>query len=138
MNNITHPREVDTWKYLESVISRYGVDGTSSDESEVEAEEMVEPVFQVHSLPWRRNIDGLLKVVDDEIHLNRKTVRRRGALPRRRTRPRTMVVSTRKPVQGLPRELYDDEWFNGLEEGEQMVLDVSEERWEWLEVQRDE
>ncbi len=102
----------------------------------METDEAIQPVFQVHTLPWRRNIDDLLKIVDDEALGSRKGTRRRGAVPRRRTRPRTGIMSTREPPRGLPKSFYGEDWLNGLDDEEKEDLGASDEKWPWVEITR--
>ena len=57
--------DVSAWQWMEQVLRHLGEDGMSSDESDVEGE-LNMTVFQVKMMPWRRNIDGELNIIDKQ------------------------------------------------------------------------
>ncbi|KAI6098900.1 hypothetical protein EV401DRAFT_2146648 [Pisolithus croceorrhizus] len=54
--------DLQSWKWLQSLIKTLGKHGMSSEESSVE--NGVENVLRVKNMPWRRNIDRELEIVD--------------------------------------------------------------------------
>lgn len=119
---------------MQDVITRYGVDGTSSDESDIDDTGGFEPVFLVHTLPWRRDITDHLKVIDDEVTTSRKLIRKRGGIATRRVRGQMATPSIRAPVRGLPESMYDSEWLRMLDSGEEENLEISDEVFQWREI----
>ena len=103
---------VDTgnWKWLKSVLVRLGHDGMSSEESDVDGDD-VEVTYRPRVVPWRRNIENELKIIDDEYRRIARTQNRRGPQPSRRMRDRRNAVSQRDPVCGLPYIFYDEDWL---------------------------
>jgi hypothetical protein len=51
------------WKWLRQLIKTLGEDGTSSDESEVD-EQTGYTIYRAHKMPWRRNIDFEISMID--------------------------------------------------------------------------
>ena len=105
------------WTTAREVIRILGEDGMSSDES---ASEDGVFVFRGHALEWRRNLDRLMGTIDAA---RDKVFTTRGTRPYIRKRPNRNVAlgpnggtlrSTRKPKRGLPKALYDPNWFAGL------------------------
>ena len=115
------------------MLTRYGMDGTSSDESEVENEEM-EPVFCIHALPWRsKNVNNLIRIVDKETVNLRRVMPSQGGRTLRHVQPQQNIkASSRKVPSNLPWSFYDNDWFRGIGEIEQELIEASEEQWEWV------
>jgi len=125
--------EVKIWQWLLSLLQWYGAEGMSSDETSVEG---LEVVYRVKILLWRRNIDKYLDLVDFE---RKQPVQalfsRSGAKPMKRTRAEGNATSDRKPIPGLPSELYDAVWLQELDEHyRQVTLCVSQEQFDWMNI----
>jgi hypothetical protein len=90
------------------MLQTLGQDGTSSDESDHEGD--IETMYYPKTMPWRRNIERELKLVDDEYRRIVTTQVRRGAKPVIRQR-RSGIRSSRDPVTHLPISLYDEDWL---------------------------
>ena len=121
------------WEFLHRTLTRYGVDGTSSDESEVENEKM-ELVFRIHALPWRsKNVNNLVRIVDKEtVNLCRVMPSQGGRTLRRVWLQQNIEASSRKVPSNLSQSFYDNDWFRGIGEIEQELIEASEEQWEWV------
>lgn len=122
--------DLDVWRWLKELILLLNVDGMSSDESDEEGDIYI--TYRKKKLPWRRNMDKLLtnldklRLTDKEIWANQGSK----PIPRRASE----LVSTRGAVTNLPRQLYDDRWFNSLTESEKKQLDVAQEPYTWYDV----
>jgi hypothetical protein len=124
--------DLASWKWLSAVVDRLGTDGMSSDDSSMEG---VETVYRVKNMAWRRDINRYLDIIDDERKENSDIYCPQGAKPIKRIRGHRNPVSTRAPVQELPRTFYDDDWY-GLdsEEHRLLTLNVSEEAFTWFNL----
>jgi hypothetical protein len=123
--------EIEIWQWLQLVLKTLGPDGTSSEESGVEDE--IEIVYSVKPLPWRRDIDKELEVVDStRIHAPNPFAPQ-GSKPVRRRRGACDLASTRDPVKFLPRALYDDEWFDEVNDREKQMK-VRAEGFQWMNI----
>lgn len=118
--------DAEAWRLLLWVIERFGVDGMSSDESMDEG-----GVLQVCALPWRRNIEEYLKIIDDERSLNLKRYPRQGSKAMVRKRTADAPRSSRKATPRLPLSFYDEGWLHRQDEGVIDELDASDEEWMW-------
>jgi hypothetical protein len=121
---------VRLWTWLGNVLEELGQDGMSSDESAVEDE--VEVVFRQKIMPWRRKMDKELDFIDSG-RLGQRAFGKQGSKPVRRYRLRDNLVSTREPVDGLPRCLYDDNWFTHRT-GRDRQLKTSSKHFEWRTI----
>lgn len=54
---------VDSLRYVEALVDHLGLDGMSSDESDVEEDETI---LGVHEMPHRRDVDDLMDFLDSE------------------------------------------------------------------------
>ncbi|KAI0338940.1 hypothetical protein BDW22DRAFT_1458217 [Trametopsis cervina] len=94
------------WQWLyRVVVDHLGEDGMSSDESEGE-ELGVHMVYRKKRMPWRRNIDRELALVDRERMRDRENWAPQGSKPA--ARRSSELISVRPAVKNLPRALYDD------------------------------
>jgi hypothetical protein len=99
--------------------------------SEDTCTEGMETVFRVKILAWRHRIDDVLSIIDRERLIDTDIFSRRGSVPAKRIRSEFNPVANRKPVKGLPRALYDDEWYNLKPDSyRQLTLCVSKEQFE--------
>lgn len=103
----------------------------SSDETETD-ENTFETVYRVKVMFWRRDVSKYFKMIDAQrkdpncfSSKGSKGVRRLEKLTRTR----------RMPLKGLPRVLYNDDWFNEIDsERRSLHMRVSKEAFEWLEI----
>jgi hypothetical protein len=119
--------EREIWKWFKSVLQNLGADGMSSDESDVEAGGGT--VLYIKKLPWRRNIDTELGVIDrarGEPLLNFST---KGMRPLTRVHGRDLP-SSRNPTRGLKRAFYDDGWIGDHE----IESNIPEGDFQWMKV----
>ena len=119
------------WKFMNELVTTYGVDGMSSDESEDNFEENIKStVYNVRVPKWRRKIEKYMDLIDAHQH---QVVDGRGSLPRRRRRdPGNKYTSERPAPEGLPRSCYDEEWLQGPTIKQRMVqASVSAETFQW-------
>ena len=115
------------------MIQAYGPDGMSSEESDNEGEE-IQPLLRVKVMPWRRNISHELGIIDKQCKIA-GSFHNQGSKPmRRERRAGNAAVSSRPPVPDLPKALYDQEWWNGLDDMERALVSVNEEVFEWVRI----
>lgn len=114
-------RQKEAWQALYTMLNTLGVDGNSSDETDDET-------HTVKIREWRSaEVMTLLRYIDE----NRKRTNGYGnplpgARPRLRTRPRYPLTSRREAMACLPRNFYNDAWYDSLTEIEQVQLGVGE------------
>lgn len=101
--------DVSHWKWLKKMLETLGEDGTSSDESDREGP--IDTAYYTKTMPWRRNIERELNLVDDEQRRLATTQVRRGAKPVIRRR-QIGIPSSRGPVKELPISFYDEGWLS--------------------------
>jgi hypothetical protein len=121
---------VDLWTWLGNVLEELGQEGMSSDESDVENE--TETIYRPKTMPWRRKMDKELDLIDAS-RFKQKVFGKQGSKPVRRYRHPDNPVSTREPVEGLPRSFYDDDWFNHRA-GRDRILQISLVDFPWMTV----
>jgi hypothetical protein len=124
--------EAPIWTWLLNLVETLGPDGMSSEESEV-GEDDINSVYRVKVLPWRRNIERELSLIDSERRQAHQVFARSGAMPVRRIRRADNPVSSRRPRKGLPRSLYDDTWIGSVP-GRSLSMEVSKARFKWMEI----
>jgi hypothetical protein len=100
--------DTPVYQWLQDLVLRLGNDGMSSDESGVD--ENGTTVYLVKQLPWRRNIDKELDIVDSLRKWEVGIYTWRGSEGVQRKRDINNPISTREPVRGLPKALYDEAW----------------------------
>ncbi|KAI9059345.1 hypothetical protein FKP32DRAFT_1579936 [Trametes sanguinea] len=94
------------------ILQRLGVDGMSSDEEDIGAPYLR---YRILRKPWRSEaVTSFLRVLD-ALHRWRRSRAAQGSI--RGAPPRLRFMSTNvsensRPVPGLPRNAYDDAWFN--------------------------
>jgi hypothetical protein len=122
--------DLRSWKWLKNLIETLGVDGMSSDESDVENEQ---PVFRVKVLPWRRDVQQYWKIIDGCRFTDSGIFSPRGSKGVQRIRGVWGPSSTRDPAKGLPRSFYDDSWFGQKDDSyRRLTLNFSNDPFEWL------
>jgi hypothetical protein len=123
------------WKWLSEMIAKLGKDGMSSEESDDETNDGINPVLRPRILPWRRDIEGELRILDDQRHLDEDIFAPQGAKPVRRIRSPRNPPSNRKLVIGLPRAFYNHTWLTGqTDHYREKTLEVSKEVFQWMQI----
>lgn len=126
--------DLKIWKWLHTLLKHLGTDGMSSEESSIEG---LEKVYRVNTLPWRRDLDKYLDLIDNERGVADHKFAEAGSKPIRRIRHSGNQVSSRKPACGLPKNLYDKKWLDDIEgEYPELTLNVSAEQFEWINFHR--
>jgi hypothetical protein len=123
--------DVEIYEWLRNVVETLGNEGMSSDESSVEDDGTV--IYAVKQLPWRRRIDKELSIIDSLRTQEPTLYSARGSRPIKRHRGADSPVSTRKPVRGLARAFYDEEWLQRQPHGGRR-LEVSEKPFRWMKL----
>jgi hypothetical protein len=125
------PDKSVVWKWLHDMIETLGCDGMSSEESSVEDE--INMVYKVKAMPWRRDIDEELKIIDSERIRDPSIFGRQGSRPAKRHRAVQDLVSKCEPVEGLPRAFYDDDWFENKASGE-FKSSIHQAPFQWMNI----
>lgn len=119
------------WEWLGNVIKTLGHDGMSSEESDIE--EDIEVVLRVKKMPWRRDINKELHLIDSaRLHAPKK-FGAQGSKPMRRYRGSDNQVTNRAVVQGLPSTFYDGEWLRA-QRNKWSVVKISREEFNWMNI----
>ncbi|KAI6162415.1 hypothetical protein EDD17DRAFT_1757181 [Pisolithus thermaeus] len=124
--------DLQSWKWLRSLIKMLGEHGMSSEESSVE--NGVENVLRVKNMPWRRNIDRELEIVDFQCLLDTDIFSPQGSKPLTHKRSPDNPSTTRDAVKALPLALYDGAWFAQLTERQIEALNVPQQTFSWMKV----
>ena len=128
METLNEPVEI--WAWLLQLVQRLGEDGMSSEETVTEDES--NHVFHVKTLPWRRNIDKELRIVDSARIQDPPRFGHSGSRPVLRRRGNDLI-SVRDPVHWLPKVLYDAGWF-AREGHRRLGVQVSRAPFPWMEI----
>lgn len=124
------------WKWLRQVVKALGEEGTSSDESEVE-EQTGQTFYRVHKMPWRRNIDFELLMIDKMGSQDPDLFSKKGSKPMPRSRSNRNKDSSRKwPPAGLPKPLYNSEWIAEQSQRDLRRLAISKKPFEWMTLRQ--
>jgi hypothetical protein len=101
------------WDFLFTVVDSLGIDGMSSDESEVDQDN--KKSFRVKKRAWRsKKIEKILRRVDKDRNTTSAYGNdRQGNSPRTCNRP-AYSDSAGEAVRGLPCNFYDTFWYHKL------------------------
>ena len=105
----TNSEDAKTWVWLTDIVGRLGLDGTSSDESA--AEDDIHTVYRTKVMPWRRDIERELEIIDTQRFIDSDIYTPRGSKPIKRIRGKGNALSSRRPVAKLPKVFYDKDWL---------------------------
>jgi hypothetical protein len=123
--------DVAIWKWLRDLLTKLGSDGMSSDDSDID--DRHRKIYRVTFMAWRRpEITGYMEYIDMQRDTGDHDFSEQGADPRTRVRSLLSASSGRKPVKRLPRNLYDNAWFE--KNHRKMSVNVSKEQFQWLSV----
>ena len=114
-------RDLWIWKRMHEMLQWYGQEGMNSEESEVED---LEEIYCPKHLPWRRKSASEMMDLIDRVRglLGQKSHSKKGRPPTRRIRNKSNGVSSQAACKGLPADLYDADWFDGLMRSERKAL----------------
>ena|SRR5215471_19946075 len=117
----------NAWQWLRDLLLTLQRDGMSSDESDVEDNQIV---YRVTVMPWRRrDVANCMELIDSQRMNSDAGFSQRGSKPGKRVRGVRNPESKRKHLNGLPRQLYDDNWWEANHR--RLGVEVSEEPFEW-------
>src|ERR1700690_1697220 len=96
--------DVKIWEWLLQLIQYLGADGMSSEESGVEVndEGIAQKVYRVKIMPWRRNINQELAIIDKARLQDKDLYSEAGAKPVPRKSSEQNEASSSQPVCDLP------------------------------------
>ena len=123
--------DIRSWEWVREVIDRLGYDGMSSEDSDRKQETSDIKTYRVRSMPWRRDLTKIIKLLELERRIDRSVFRPQGSLPVLRTRNPQALASSRPEVRGLPLAFYDEKWYALLTGEQKEDLEVSEENFRW-------
>ena len=121
-----------SWKWLQHLIKTLGEDGMSSEESSVE--NSVTNVLRVKNMDWQRNIKKELEIVDLQRIIDKDIFSPQGSRPLPRKHAPDNPVTSRDPIMGLPKVLYNGLWMLELNERQKGSLKISDEKFPWMKV----
>jgi len=98
--------DTSIWEYLVNLVKTLSEQGMSSEESEDEMNQMIEPAYRPRRLPWRWDIKDKLVILDDQQHLDQDVFKKSGAKPVTRLWCHRNMHTNRPHVSGLPRSFY--------------------------------
>ena len=97
--------DMKNWQWLESVLAELGEDRMSSEDSDTNGH--IEAIYCPRIMYWQRNMEGELRLIDQEHRRLGQTQLRRGAKVALRRHSAGHQCSDRDPVKGLPLCFYD-------------------------------
>ncbi|KAI6160490.1 hypothetical protein EDD17DRAFT_1760860 [Pisolithus thermaeus] len=124
--------DLQSWKWLQGLIKMLGEHCMSSEESSVE--NRVENVLHVKNMPWHRNIDQELEIVDFQCVLDTDIFSPQGSKPLTHKHSPDNPLTTRNVVKALPLALYDGAWFVQLTKRQIEALNVCQQTFPWMKV----
>ena len=94
----------------------------------------MEEIYRPKHLPWRRkSASEMMDLIDRVRRLpGQKSHSKKGKPPTRRIRNESNGVSSRAACKGLPVDLYDADWFDGLMRSERKALKASKETFKFV------
>lgn len=104
---------------------------------------VIPQTYKVRILPWRKAVERELDMIDTKYGdctptMDDKGERRgwdgRGRTRLLRERSEHARLSIREAAPRLPKELYQEQWFDLKTEGQRRALMVSEKQFKWLYV----
>lgn len=123
-------QELVIYRKWYQIVGALGPDGMSSEESD--QDDNLQQVLRVTKMPWRRNMDMELEMIDDD-RWNPQIFPPQGSKPLRRIREADNPVSSRKAVKKLPIAFYDDEWLNE-DSHRKLAYKISDVDFGWLNL----
>lgn len=133
MKEAEHAPDLPAWRWLHDVITALGVEGMSSEESDIE--DSIHTVYRTKWMEWRRDLSAALRIVDEERYKDKLIYHSRGSKPAHRQRlNRFSPLSTHPAVPNLAQAFYDDEWWASLDEEAQLEIDPSGEDFQWVDI----
>jgi hypothetical protein len=124
--------DIGLWRWLHTMLMTYGADGMSSDKTVCDPDTK-KRTYKTRSVPWRRNIDKELEILQ-------KTRVRDGFSPKGRTKADCLRLlfnkwppTTRLAQRKLPEVYYDEDYIRGLNNFEHanLKMDRSQQRNKW-------
>jgi len=85
-------------------------------------------------MDWRRNIEKELEIIDLQRVIDKDIFFPQGSRPLPRKRAPDNPVTSRDPVMGLPKVLYDSLWMSELNEHHKESLKILGEKFPWMKV----
>jgi hypothetical protein len=122
-----------TWNWIVSLLTTLGIDGMSSDESDVEGIQMVYCVC-VH-IYQRAEATKVMEMIDSVTLADWMRVgHMRGQPPRIQRRETDNPDSRQEAPKKMPRALYNNMWLSALTPQKVVALQVSKEAFKWLDI----
>ncbi|KAG1812804.1 uncharacterized protein BJ212DRAFT_1482874 [Suillus subaureus] len=122
-------KDLPAWQWLQKLIKMLGDGGMSSEESDIENN--VKCVLRVKNMAWCRRIERELNIIDNQRVLDDEIFMPQGSKPMKRICASGNSTTVQNPVTGLPKALYNGEWFDGLTGGQVERLNVSDETFQF-------
>jgi hypothetical protein len=118
--------DINLWKWLKKVLTTYGVDGMSSDDS-VYDDHTMKKSYKTRSVPWRRNIDKELEILDAmTVRVAPRSRAGRAKADRVRMPFHDRPPTTRTAQKRLPEVYYKEDYLRELNELELRALEIDE------------
>jgi len=125
--------DLEIWEWLKSLFETLGIEGVSSDESEVD-EATGDEVYYVKSMEWRADIDNEVDIVERQRRSDADIFRTKGVKPVKRVRGGRKGESRRAAPIMKPKSIYDKTWLTNLSKDQKQELQISKERFEWIRI----
>ena len=125
--------DIGIWEWLLSLLEVLGEDGMSLEESDIDMQTEME-VYYCKKMPWRRNIDQEMALIDKERFQDKKVHSRRGAKPVTRVRNGERGNTRQPAATGLPQSFYEKEWLTAQSYVNCHDLGISQKRFKWLVI----
>ena len=125
--------DVRIWEWLLSLLEVLEEDGMSSEESDIDARMGME-VYHCKKMPWRRNVDWEMGLIDKERVQDKKVYSKRGAKPVVRVRNGERGDTRGPAPTGLPQSFYEKEWLAAQSDVNRRGLNISQKKFKWFMI----
>ncbi|KIN98317.1 hypothetical protein M404DRAFT_31488 [Pisolithus tinctorius Marx 270] len=122
--------DIQSWKWLQCLIEMLGEHGMSSKESSVE--NGVENILHVKNMPWHRNIDQELEIMDFQCILDTNVFSPQDSKPLTHKCAPDNPSTTHSAAKALPLALYDGAWIAQLTKCEIEALNIPQQTFPWV------
>ena len=79
MKEEAEENDANIWRWLADILEQLGADGMSSDESGIEDE--IEIIYNTKAMPWRKDLETELQIIDDQRLVDMDIFTPRGSKP---------------------------------------------------------
>ena len=130
MKEEAEENDANIWRWLADVLEQLGADGMSSDESGIEDE--IKIIYNTKVMPWRKDLETELQIIDDQQLVDMDIFTPRGLKPVKQRRGTRNLQTSHRVVAGLPWTFYDKEWLE--RQPPKFHAQIPAEKFKWYNI----